>query len=198
MPRSFRIAARRMRYDRCVRSAPIVAVLIAGCVTESLHTSGVRLADHEDELVARGSADVEIDEGGTARVSADRNVDVWIHHEQVLSRAHCVSLGISLCVGEDRSVADADVARTVTVRELVTGCRGGQCIAKTLAEKPILVGSRTHVSGEAIARTIGAAGILGATGYCVATCENPVKTIGIAGVLVAALLLWQPLALLAH
>jgi hypothetical protein len=175
-----------------------VAVLVGGCVTQSLHTSGSHLADHESEIVAQGAADVEIDEGGTTHVSAEHKVDVWVHHEQVLSRAHCVSVGISLCLGENRSVADADVARTITVRELVTGCRGGACVAHSLADKPILIGSRTHVSGEAIARTIGATGVLAATGYCFATCENAGKALGLAGLALGTLLLYQPLALLAQ
>lgn len=180
---------------------PLVLVLLAGCVTQTIRVRPSTLAAHEAELVARPSARVETADGGHARVEAGHALTVWVPSTTTVSHARCLKLPklpFRPCLGEDRVVANADTAREVTVRELVTGCAAGTCLARQLRDEPLAVGTRTRVSGEAIARTIGAAASAGLAGYCLAECEDAGKTFGVVGVVVAVGLLIQPLGLLAR
>src|SRR5688500_5331275 len=158
-----------MRFALCM-------LALAGCVTQTVRSRPIDLAAHEAELVASASARVEVIEGGTAMVDANREVLVWIPNETTLEKKRCVKLPKipwKPCVGKDRKVVDADEARHVSIRALVTGCAAGDCLAKRLRiDEPIEVGSRTYISGEAIARSIGAGAMMALATYCFVECEN--------------------------
>ena len=175
--------------------------LLAGCYTETLHARPAVLALHEPELVTKASANVEIEEGGTTSLAANKVLSVWVPSVTTFERKRCVhvpKLPFTPCVGEDRSVANADVARDVTIRELVTGCASGTCLAKQLKEEPLEIGMRTRVSGEAIARTIASLATIALSGYCFLECKDTAKTAGVAGLVISGVLLYQPIALIAH
>jgi hypothetical protein len=176
-------------------------VVVSGCVTQTVHVRPRALAEHEAALVTQSSASIPVDEGGTAEIAASREVLVWIPNITVLERQRCLKLPkipFRPCFGENREIADAEQARHVTVRELVTGCTAGDCLAKRAKDEPVEVGTRTEVSGTAVARTIGAVGAAGLATYCFAECEDAAKTLGVAAVVVGALLLIEPLRLLAR
>ena len=176
-------------------------MVVSACATQRVHVRPRALAEHEAVLATRASATVPVDEGGTAEIDAAQKLTVWIPSVTVVERQRCLKLPklpFRPCVGEDRQIADAEQARHVTVRELVAGCSAGDCLAKRAKDEPVAVGTRTEVSGTAIARTIGAAGAAGLATYCFAECEDAGKTFGVAAVVVGALLLIEPLRLLAR
>src|SRR5690349_8880124 len=55
-----------------------LAVLLAGCVTEHVAVTPHELLRHVPELRDQGHAEVEVADGGTYELSADRTFDVTI------------------------------------------------------------------------------------------------------------------------
>lgn len=174
---------------------------MAGCVTETLHAAGPHvLMDHEAELVATPSARIDVVEGGTTDVASDTPLHVAIPHAETrFDKTFCLhvpKLPIAACLGSEKTENLLDTSRDVTVRELVTGCRAGDCLAKQIRDEPIELGRRTRISPEAVARIIGATAVAGLSGYCYVNCENRGATFGLVGLVIVVGLLYQPLSLL--
>lgn len=118
------------------------------------------LAHHAPELAASGRARVEVEQGGTAVVDAEDVIAVVIPGNE---RQHLWGLV---------TTGHPDETRALTIRNLVAGCPGPDCLAER-ARGPIRVGTRTAVDPARVGiGAFGAAATVGAFA-CIAECNDP-------------------------
>ena len=120
----------------------------------------VALATHAPDLAATGHARVEVEQGGTAVVDAEDVIAITIPGNEHHHLWGLVTTG------------HPDETRQLTIRNLVAGCPGPDCLAER-ARGPVLVGTRKALDpARAGIGVFGAAATLGAF-TCIAECHEP-------------------------
>jgi len=133
---------------------------LAACTRTALWSQPSALATHAPELAATGHARVEVEQGGTAVVDAEDVIAITIPGNE---RHHLWGLV---------TTGHPDETRQLTIRNLVAGCPGPDCLAER-ARGPILVGTRTAADPKRIGiGTFGAVATAGAF-TCLAECHDP-------------------------
>jgi hypothetical protein len=156
----------------------VVVVAVAACRHVPVYTRPDLLVRHADDFAERGYARVDVVQGGTVGVTAEKHVDVLIPGNE---RSHLWGL---------IKTGTPDETRDVTVGTLVAGCgptnHGPNCLASR-AQGEILIGERRELDVTRLAT--GLFGVVAATMSitCLAVCSNvgPAAWIG-AGLGVAA------------
>ena len=138
----------------------LALAVLAGCTHSAVSAQPSALAAHAPELAAGGRARVDVDQGGTTVVDPEDVVAVVIPGNE---RHHLWGL---------ITTGTPDETRQLTVRNLVTGCPGADCLADHV-RGPIRVGTRSHVDAARVGiGTFGAAATV-ASFACLAECHDP-------------------------
>lgn len=133
---------------------------LAACTHTQLSAQPTTLVDHAPELAGGGHARIAVDQGGTAVVDAEDVVAVVIPGNE---RRHLWGL---------ITTGTPDETRQLTLRNLVTGCPGNDCLAERV-RGPVLVGTRSKLDpGRAGIGIFGAAATV-ASIACLAECHDP-------------------------
>ena len=139
----------------------LLPVALAGCAHLPLSTEPSQIARHADEIEAHGAADVEVDQGGTERVLAEDVVSVTLPGNQ---RSHLWGLV---------TTGHPDETRTLTIRNLVSGCEGGRPCLATRAVGPVDVGTRRALDPRRAWLGVFGAFATIASIVCLAKCRDP-------------------------
>ena len=135
-------------------------VLLAACVHVPVSTQPNVLAMHARELGDRGFARIDVDEGGTIVVPADRPVTITIPGNERLYAWGLIKTGTP------------DETRAMTVGTLVSGCAtGGDCMASRV-RGPILVGEQRRFDARNFAIGMFGAVATALSVTCLVKCSN--------------------------
>jgi len=138
----------------------IALVMLASCTHSAVSAQPSALVAHAPELAAGGRASVEVDQGGTTVVDPEDVVAVVIPGNE---RHHLWGLV---------TTGTPDETRQLTVRNLVTGCPGTECLADHV-RGPIRVGTRSHVDAKRVGVGAFGAAATAASIACLAECRDP-------------------------
>jgi hypothetical protein len=133
---------------------------LTACTHTPLWSQPTALANHAPELATSGHARIEVEQGGTALVDAEDVIAITIPGNQHSHLWGLVTTG------------HPDETRELTIRNLVAGCPGPDCLADR-ARGPVLVGTRTAVDPARVGMGIFGAAATGAAFTCLAECHDP-------------------------
>ena len=159
------------------RTAPalalaLLATLLAGCVTYTVHSWPSRIRERAGDLQTHGRARIETLEHGPYEVRASTPILI------------------------SQRDGNAKITREITIGELVAGCDPAStapdpdCLADHVVEQDTVVGEkRERRVGAAIASCISTATGAGLVGLCIVECDGKDVAIG-AGLLVGGLIIF--------
>jgi hypothetical protein len=140
----------------------LIALALAACAHVPLSAQPGAIARHADELAARGHAEIEVEEGGTAHVASADRISVRIPGNEQSYLWGLVTTG------------SPDRYQDLTIGSFVAGCGpagGPDCLARRLTD-PIHIGTRRVLDPTRVG--IGVFGaITTAMGvFCLASCQR--------------------------
>ena len=134
--------------------------MLAACTHTAVFAQPQALVAHAPAFAAGGRAEVEVEQGGTSVVDPEDVVAVVVQGNE---RRHLWGLV---------TTGTPDETRELTVRNLVAGCPGAECLVDHV-RGPIRVGTRRSVDAARVG--IGAFGGAAtvASIACIAECRDP-------------------------
>jgi hypothetical protein len=128
-----------------------VHVTLAGCAVRTTTARPSELAAHAQTFAAAGRAEL-IRSTGNVVISADERVEVRIRE------------------------GDLQRSATMTVRELVEGCKldgpDPGCLARQAIDEPVLRHRERKLDSSSATKVVGFGAIGGLIGYCAAECQD--------------------------
>ncbi|MBV8759439.1 MAG: hypothetical protein JO257_19280 [Deltaproteobacteria bacterium] len=138
----------------------LALVVLASCTHTAVFAQPNALVAHAPDFAAGGRAQVDVQEGGTTVVDPEDVVAVVVPGNEQHHLWGLITTGTP------------DETRQLTVRNLVAGCPGGDCLAERV-RGPIRVGTRSRL--DATRAGIGAFGAAATvvSFACIAECRDP-------------------------
>ncbi len=135
-------------------------VVLAGCTHTSVFAQPHALVAHAPDFTAGGRARVDVEQGGTTGVDPEDVVAVVVRGNEQRHLWGLITTGTP------------DETRRLTVRNLVAGCPGAECLADRV-RGPIRVGTRSRIDAARVG--IGAFGAAATVVSlaCIAECRDP-------------------------
>lgn len=134
--------------------------VLAACTHSAVFAQSSSLSAHAPEFSAGSRARVDVDEGGTTIVDPEDVVAVVIPGNE---RHHLWGL---------ITTGTPDETRQLTVRNLVAGCPGSDCLADRV-RGPIRVGMRSRLDAKRFGIGAFGAAATAVSFACIAECRDP-------------------------